>query len=528
MNGKNIVANTYVEVSEKSLRAVNPATGLTLDGEFFKASESLVNDALTAATTAFQSYRSLNKDLKAAFLNAIADEIASLGDELVNRASAESGLPLGRLQGELGRTTGQLRLFANLVAEGSWVDAIIDTALPERQPLPRSDIRRMLIPIGPVVVFGASNFPLAFSVAGGDTASALASGCPVVVKAHPAHYGTSALVGGAIIKAAEKTGMPKGVFSLLYDDGYTIGASLVKHPLSKAVTFTGSFKGGMALINLAQEREQPIPVFAEMGSINPVIFLPKAIENQAEELAKKYAASITLGAGQFCTNPGLLLAVQSPALENFKTVLKESISTVPSATMLTEGIANNYGKLSEEIVSEGGVELLSASTLKNNELQNQSEAKIAQVSAADFIKNPKLREEIFGPYSLLVVAQDIAELEKAIAVLEGQLTVTLMAEKQELQNYQTLVNKLTDKTGRIILNGVPTGVEVCAAMQHGGPFPATNDSRFTSVGSTAIHRFARPLAYQDWEQDLLPDELKDGNPLGIFRTINQKLTKSHE
>jgi alpha-ketoglutaric semialdehyde dehydrogenase len=528
MNGKNIVANTYVEVSEKSLKAVNPATGLTLDGEFFKASESLVNDALTAATTAFQSYRSLNKDLKAAFLNAIADEIASLGDELVNRASAESGLPLGRLQGELGRTTGQLRLFANLVAEGSWVDAIIDTALPERQPLPRPDIRRMLIPIGPVVVFGASNFPLAFSVAGGDTASALASGCPVVVKAHPAHYGTSALVGGAIIKAAEKTGMPKGVFSLLYDDGYTIGASLVKHPLSKAVTFTGSFKGGMALINLAQEREQPIPVFAEMGSINPVIFLPKAIENQAEELAKKYAASITLGAGQFCTNPGLLLAIQSPALENFKTVLKESISAVPSATMLTEGIANNYGKLSEEIVSEGGVELLSASTVKNNELQNQSEAKIAQVSAADFIKNPKLREEIFGPYSLLVVAQDIAELEKAIAVLEGQLTVTLMAEKQELQDYQTLVNKLTDKTGRIILNGVPTGVEVCAAMQHGGPFPATNDSRFTSVGSTAIHRFARPLAYQDWEQDLLPDELKDGNPLGIFRTINQKLTKSHE
>jgi alpha-ketoglutaric semialdehyde dehydrogenase len=528
MNGKNIVANTYTEVNEKSLKAVNPATGLTLDGEFFKANESLVNDALTAATTAFQSYRSLNKDLKAAFLNAIADEIANLGEELVNRASAESGLPLGRLQGELGRTTGQLRLFANLVAEGSWVDAIIDAALPERQPLPRPDIRRMLIPIGPVVVFGASNFPLAFSVAGGDTASALASGCPVVVKAHPAHYGTSALVGGAIIKAAEKTGMPKGIFSLLYDDGYTIGASLVQHPLTKAVTFTGSFKGGMALINLAQQREQPIPVFAEMGSINPVIFLPKAIENQAEELAKKYAASITLGAGQFCTNPGLLLAIQSPALENFKTVLKESISTIPSATMLTEGIANNYGKLSVEIVSEGGVELLSASTVKNSELQNQSEAKIAQVSAVDFIKNPKLREEIFGPYSLLVVAQDIAELEKAIGVLEGQLTITLMAEKQELQDYQTLVNKLTDKTGRIILNGVPTGVEVCAAMQHGGPFPATNDSRFTSVGSTAINRFARPLAYQDWEQELLPDELKDGNPLGIFRTINQKLTKSHE
>ncbi|WP_223191047.1 aldehyde dehydrogenase family protein [Pedobacter roseus] len=299
MNGKNIVASTYVEVNEKSLQAVNPATGLTLEGDFFKASERLVDEALTAATTAFYTYRNLNKDIKAAFLNAIADEIGNLGEELVNRASAESGLPLARLQGELGRTTGQLRLFANVVAEGSWVDAIIDTALPERQPLPRADIRRMLIPIGPVVVFGASNFPLAFSVAGGDTASALASGCPVVVKAHPAHYGTSALVGGAIIRAAEKTGMPKGVFSLLYDDGYNIGAALVQHPLTKAVTFTGSFKGGMALVNLAQQREQPIPVFAEMGSINPVIFLPQAIEKQAEELAKKYAGSITLGQDSF-------------------------------------------------------------------------------------------------------------------------------------------------------------------------------------------------------------------------------------
>jgi len=528
MNGKNIIAGTYSEINEKSLKAVNPATGLTLEGDFFKASQSLVDDALTSATSAFQVYRNLNKDLKAAFLNAIADEITAIGEELVNRASAESGLPLARLQGELGRTTGQLRLFANVVTEGSWVDAIIDTALPERQPLPRPDIRRMLIPIGPVVVFGASNFPLAFSVAGGDTASALAAGCPVVVKAHPAHLGTSALVGGAIVKAAEKTGMPKGIFSLLYDDGYTVGAALVQHPLTKAVTFTGSFKGGMALVNLAQQREQPIPVFAEMGSINPVIFLPQAIENQAEELAKKYAASITLGAGQFCTNPGLLLAVQSPELEKFKTVLKEAIAVIPSATMLTEGIAQNYSKLSAGIVSEGGVALLSASTVKNNELQNQSEAKIAQVSASDFIRNPKLREEIFGPYSLLVVAQNIAELENAVEVLEGQLTATLMADKQELQNYQALINKLTDKTGRIILNGVPTGVEVCAAMQHGGPFPATNDSRFTSVGATAINRFARPLAYQDWEQGLLPDELKNENPLGIFRTVNQKLTKSYE
>lgn len=528
MNGKNIIASAYAEASETCLKAVNPATGLQLKGAFFKASERQVDEALTSAAIAFQSYRNLNKDLKSDFLNAIADEIDNIGEELVNRAAEESGLPLGRLQGELARTTGQLKLFANMVAEGSWVDATIDTAAPERKPLPRPDIRRMLIPIGPVVVFGASNFPLAFSVAGGDTASALASGCPVVVKAHAAHYGTSALVGAAVMNAVEKTGMPKGVFSLLYDDGYTIGASLVRHFLTKAVAFTGSFKGGMALIELAKQREQPIPVFAEMGSINPVVFLPQALENQAEELAKKYAASITLGAGQFCTNPGLMLAVQSPALEKFKYALKEVISTIPSATMLTDRIAENYRKLSGEVINEDGVTLLAVSNVKNNELQSQSEPIIAQVSASNFINNPKLREEIFGPYSLLVVAKDRSELEEAISVLEGQLTVTLMAENDELKSCQSIISKLIDKTGRIILNGVPTGVEVCAAMQHGGPFPATSDGRFTSVGTAAIYRFVRPLAYQDWSQELLPDELKNGNPLGIFRMVNQKLTKEHE
>jgi len=528
MNGRNIVASAYSAANEKVLKAVNPATGLQLEGDFFKASKEAVDDALASAAIAFQSYRNLNKDLKADFLNAIADEIVHIGEDLVNRASAESGLPLIRLQGELARTTGQLRLFANMVAEGSWVDAVIDTALPERKPLPRPDIRRMLIPIGPVVVFGASNFPLAFSVAGGDTASALASGCPVVVKAHPAHYGTSALVGGAVMNAIEKTGMPKGVFSLLYDDGYTIGTDLVRHSLTKAVAFTGSFKGGMALADLAKQRDQPIPVFAEMGSINPVVFLPQAIEKQAEDLAKQYAASITLGAGQFCTNPGLMLAVQSPALEKFKDLLKELISAIPSATMLTEGIANQYRKLSSEVINEDGVALLAVSKIKNSELQSQSEARIAQVSAIDFINNPKLREEIFGPYSLLVEAKDVSELEAAISVLEGQLTITLMAEKEELKDHQRLISKLIDKTGRIILNGVPTGVEVCGAMQHGGPFPASSDGRFTSVGSAAIYRFVRPLAYQNWDQHLFPDELKDGNPMGIYRTVNQKLTKEHE
>jgi len=528
MNGKNIIASTHVDANEKNLNAINPASGLAIEGDFFKAGKSLVEQALTSATEAFQTYKLLNKDLKAAFLNAVADEIAAITEELVKRAAEESGLPLPRLQGEVGRTTGQLRLFANLVAEGSWVNAIIETAQPDRQPLPKSDIRRMMIPIGPVVVFGASNFPLAFSVAGGDTASALASGCPVVVKAHPAHYGTSALVGEAIMKAVEKTNMPKGVFSMLYDDGYEIGAALVKHPLTKAVTFTGSFKGGMALLKLADEREIPIPVFAEMGSINPVIFLPEALENQAEQLAKKYAASISLGAGQFCTNPGLMLAIESPALTTFKKSLAEAIATIPSATMLTSGIADNYNRLAADVINSDKASILGISNLTNKDLENQSQALVAEISAAEFIKNPKFREEIFGPYSLLVVAKDLLELESAISSLDGQLTTTLMADKDELKNYSSLINKLTDKTGRIILNGVPTGVEVCASMQHGGPFPATNDSRFTSVGSTAVYRFVRPLAYQDWEQDLLPDELKDGNPLNIFRTVNQKLTKADE
>lgn len=525
MIGKNIVASEYAVLNDPTLKAINPATGLLLDGEFSKAGDQQVNDALVLATEAFLAYRIINKDKKAAFLNAIADEIASLGEVLVKRASEESGLPLARLQGELGRTTGQLRLFANLVSEGSWVDAVIDPALPDRQPMPRSDIRKMLTPIGPVVVFGASNFPLAFSVAGGDTASALASGCPVIVKAHPAHYGTSALVGDAIVKAVEKTGMPKGVFSLLYDDGYEIGRNLVLHPLTKAVTFTGSYHGGMALVKLAQERKEPIPVFAEMGSVNPVFLLPQALENQAEELAKKYAASITMGAGQFCTNPGLMLAIASPALEKFKSALTEAISLVPSATMLTPGIAENFNKLSAAVGEEKGVEYIAVSKVKNNELVNQSEAKVAQVDALTFIENPKLHQEIFGPYSLLIVAKDIKELESVVAVLEGQLTVTLMADQNELSGYQSLINSLTLKTGRIILNGVPTGVEVCAAMQHGGPFPATNDSRFTSVGSGAIFRFVRPIAYQDWTQALLPDELKDGNPMGIYRMVNQQLTK---
>jgi alpha-ketoglutaric semialdehyde dehydrogenase len=525
MIGKNIIASEYIDRNEKSFSAIAPSTGAELEGAFFNASEKDVNEALSAATEAHLVYKNVSKQSKSAFLRAIATEIELISDALVNRASAESGLPVARLQGEIGRTTSQLRLFANLVEEGSWVNAIIDLAQPERKPFPKSDVRRMMVPLGPVVVFGASNFPLAFSVAGGDTASALAAGCSVIVKAHPAHPGTSALVGGAIARAVEKTGMPPGIFSMLFDDGYSVGSQLVAHPEVKAVCFTGSYHGGMALVKIAQERKQPIPVFAEMGSINPVVLLPRALDDSAEAIATSFAGSITLGAGQFCTNPGLLLAVQSDSLQKFMDKLSILISEIPSATMLTPGIFNNYHEHLQSILLGEEIKVLGRSVVLNGEALNQSMACIVKASAATFLRSPHLQEEIFGPYSLLVVAENLAQLQEVAEMLQGQLTVTIMAAENELSEHKALINRLTDITGRIILNGVPTGVEVCAAMQHGGPFPATNDSRFTSVGSTAVYRFVRPLAWQDWDNELLPDELKDGNPLDIFRLTDNKWTK---
>jgi len=525
INGNNIIACNYIPVDRESFNAFDPSTGGQLEGDFYKADTLTVNNALNAATAAFKVYKHIAPANKARFLRAIAAEISALGETLINRAAAESGLPFARLTGEMGRTTGQLNMFASLVEEGSWVDAVIDTAQPERSPLPKPDIRRMYLPVGPVVVFGASNFPLAFSVAGGDTASALAAGCPVIVKAHPAHPGNSALVGQAISNAAKQTGMPDGVFSLLYDDGYTVGAALVKHEQTKAVAFTGSYTGGMALLKMAQERKSPIPVFTEMGSINPVILLPSILAAQAEPLAAKYAASITLGAGQFCTNPGLILAVKSDGLDRFMLALRNAIATTPSATMLTAGIWKNYQSLSGKIVTGPGIRLLAKSAAINTEKINQSVAAIATVPANEFIANKKYSEEIFGPWSLVVACDDMEQLQQVIGSLEGQLTTTVMAEKDELPKYIDILNALAAISGRVILNNVPTGVEVCAAMQHGGPFPATSDSRFTSVGTGAVYRFVRPIAWQDWEDSLLPPELQAANPLKIWRQVDNNFTK---
>jgi alpha-ketoglutaric semialdehyde dehydrogenase len=523
METRNLIGYEYI-TGGKAFRAINPATGKELDEAFNAARLDDVDKAMSLADEAFATYSLTDGQTKAAFLRSIAEEIMAIGDALIEQAMAESGLPAARLQGERGRTTGQLNMYANLLEEGSWVEAVIDTAIPDRQPLPRADIRKMMVPIGPAVVFGASNFPLAFSVAGGDTCSALAAGCPVVVKAHPAHPGTSALVAGAIKKAAQSNDLPEGVFSILYDDGYAIGEALVKHPKTKIVTFTGSLKGGMALVKMAQEREEPIPVFAEMGSINPMVLLPKALENRTEELAKLFVA-ITNNAGQFCTQPGLLLAVQSEGLEKFKTALSAAIADVSSSTMLTPGICDNFNKLSAGMLADEAVTVVAKSEKLDEVNINQGLALVTEISATNFLADEKFKEEVFGPYTMLVVADDIAELEQVVNSLQGQLTASVMAEKEELAQYKNITDKLAKLSGRVILNGPPTGVEVGNAIQHGGPYPSTSDSRFTSVGTGAIKRFVRPVCWQNWDTDLLPDELKDGNPLGIWRLFNGEMTK---
>lgn len=518
MHGNNRIGFELSDKGTATLQSFNPATAEARAGQFKGATVEEIEAAMTKAEIAFDAYRQTSPEQRAKFLEAIADEILNLGDELVHAAMEESALPEGRIVGERGRTMGQLKLFASLLRDGAWVEATIDTAQPDREPLPKPDIRKMLRPIGPVVVFTASNFPLAFSTAGGDTASALASGCPVVVKAHNSHLQTNELVSDAIAKAAEKTGMPDGVYSSLAGEGFELGTTLVKHPKTKAVAFTGSLGGGMALYKMAIERDEPIPVFAEMGSINPVIFLPEKLKAEANDLAKTYAGSITLGVGQFCTNPGLLIGIEGAELDQFCDTLANEISASAAATMLNEGIAKSYSKNKETSLTQNGVKLISSN---NGETpRNGANAAVARVSAIDFLSNPNLQHEVFGPYSLVVTCQDQSQLDEVIAQLTGQLTITFMGSEKDFVSFEKQIQAAEKKTGRLIYNGVPTGVEVCASMQHGGPFPAATDSRFTSVGSDAIKRFARPVAFQNAPQFLLPVELKNENPNGIWRSVD--------
>lgn len=483
----------------------------------------VVEEVLNRAHVAFLSYKNLSGKKKAAFLRAIADEIEALGIELVNTAMRETNLPEARIVNERGRTTGHCRMFADLVEDGSWVDARVDSALPDRMPAPKPDMRKMLVPIGPVVVFGAANFPLAYSTAGGDTASALAAGCPVIVKAHPAHLETSKLVAAAIEKATIKTGMPQGVFQHVHGEGFEIGQALVKHPFTKAVGFTGSLAGGKALFDLANQRPEPIPVFAEMSSINPVVLLPETLSRDAIKTASQLAASITLGVGQFCTNPGLIIAVDDAALNLFIQALASEIQKALPGTMLHQGIADNYSKRLTQTLAQKGVKTEGQTTIQGN--YSQGTPLVASVSADTFLQNPTLSEEVFGPFSLIVKCKNFEELTKVVSRGHGQLTATIIGDEAEISKHKVLINVLIEKAGRLIINGVPTGVEVCPAQMHGGPYPATTDSRFTAVGTDAIKRFVRPVAFQNFPESLLPNELKTDNPLGIWRIFNGEFKK---
>lgn len=460
---------------------------------------------------AFEAYKQVTPAQRAAFLEAIAAAIEQQRETLVQTAGEETNLPAARLNAELTRTTNQLQLFADFIKEGSWVDAVIDT---------KPNIRRMLLPVGPVIVFGASNFPFAFSTAGGDTASVLAAGATVVIKGHPAHPRTSLLVFTAMQQAIAAADMPE--YTVQHVTDVHLGKELVLHPLTTGVGFTGSLQGGKALMEYAAQRETPIPVFAEMSSINPVVFYPDALASQAAQLAQTFAASVTLGMGQFCTNPGLLIALESDALENFLQLLGEAIAGSIPQRMLHSGIQQAYVKGRAHMLAQEGVTLISETTPPEEDAASPA---LVRTTAKAFMGNNSLREELFGPYSLVVTCKDKEELIAVLKSLNGQLTTTIIGTEKDTAQWQDLIALQATLAGRVILNQPPTGVEVCAAMIHGGPFPATSDQRFTSVGTSAVKRWLRPVCFQNFPDSMLPDALKSNNPLGIWRTVDNQFSR---
>jgi NADP-dependent aldehyde dehydrogenase len=502
----------------------NPETGTRIDPDYYGASAEDVDLAANLAEEAFAIYAKLPGAEKGRFLRHIAMGIESIAPELVERAHQETALPEKRLQGEMARTVNQLRLFAQVVEEGSWAMARIDPAEPHRTPLPRADIRSVLRPLGPVAVFGASNFPLAFSVAGGDTASALAAGNPVIVKAHSAHPGTSEMVGQVICRSLRECGLPAGIFALIFGSGATVGLALVQHPAIKAVGFTGSLTAGKALMQLAAERPEPIPCFMEMSSTNPVFVLPEALRTRGAEIAKGLFTSFTLGVGQFCTKPGLIFLPRNEDADALVAELVASVRQAAPSPMLTEGICKSYKSGVAQRQEHGGVEILAQTSPEAAGAVHVSPV-LFQIKGSEMLRDPELMKEIFGPSTLIVRYTDRQELMTLTYTLEGQLTATLHGTDADIESFSDLVGLLERKAGRLVVNGFPTGVEVCHAMVHGGPYPATSDSRHTSVGTQAIYRFARPVCYQDFPQAALPDELKDENPLGIWRLVNGAYTR---
>jgi alpha-ketoglutaric semialdehyde dehydrogenase len=515
MKGESIIGAGFVRGTQGEFRAVDPSTGAEIEPAFGLAGADDVARACGLAWDAFDAYRATAPTARAAFLERIAQNILDIGDELIVRAMQESGLPRARLEGERGRTVGQLRLFATTVREGSWMDLRIDEAVPTRQPLPRSDLRQRHIGLGPVAVFGASNFPLAFSVAGGDTASALAAGCPVVVKAHGAHPGTSELVGRAVQAAVRDCSLPQGVFSMVFASN-EVAIALVTDARIKAVGFTGSRRGGLALVAAANARPEPIPVYAEMSSINPVFLLPGAMARRAASIGQNFIASLTMGSGQFCTNPGLVLALDGPDADAFIAAAADAMGGHVGSTMLTPGIHGAYCAGVERLRGVSGVTTAARGQAGSGPHAGQS-ARFT-TSAAAFLADPAMQDEIFGASSLVVLCRDVEEMRRVTEGLEGQLTATLQMEDEDIAHAQALLPALERRAGRILVNGYPTGVEVSDAMVHGGPFPATSDARGTSVGTLAIRRFLRPVCYQDFPAALLPAPLAE--PEAYPRRVN--------
>ena len=525
LHGRQMIGFSTSAEGGKTLQGFNPTTGETLMPHFREATLDEIDAAARLGAAAAKPFQKTGAERRAEFLEAVAEQIETLGDQLIERGVTETALPEARLVGERGRTIGQLKMFADLIREGSWVEARIDTALPDRQPLPRPDLRRMLVPVGPVAVFGASNFPLAFSVAGGDTASAWAAGCPVIVKAHPAHPGVSELVGRAVIAAASACDMPDGVFSMVHGSSHQVGQALVSHPAISAVGFTGSFAGGKALFDLAAQRPEPIPVYAEMGSSNPVFVLPGAARARSEQIAQGLVSSVTLGAGQFCTNPGLTVLLQSEESRSLLSRAAELFADGPACTLVHPSIKQAYDRALEEVSAIDRLEVAARASAAGPLADTDARTTLLETDAVTFLENPRLGEEIYGPTTVAVVCQDREELLELAESLQGHLTATIHGEEEELAANSDLLEVLQAKAGRVIFNGFPTGVEVSPAMQHGGPYPATTDSRSTSVGTAAIQRFVRPVCWQGFPSTALPVELRDENERGIWRLVDGKPTR---
>lgn len=499
-HGKHLIAGEWVATDDRF--SSQPAQGPS--HEFASGTVELIDRAAQAAEQAFWSFGYSTREERAQFLDAIADEIEARADAITEIGTQESGLPVGRLQGERGRTTGQLRLFASHIRQGDYLDRRVDPALPDRQPAPRPDIRMIERPIGPVAVFGASNFPLAFSTAGGDTAAALAAGCPVIVRGHSAHPGTGEIIAEAIHAAIQKTGMHPGVFSLIQGGGNAVGAALVQHPLIKAVGFTGSLAGGRALFDLCAQRPEPIPFFGELGSVNPMFLMPQAMAARAAELGQGWAGSLTMGAGQFCTNPGISVVLDGPDADAYTQAAVDALRQVEAQTMLTDGIAQAYRDGQQRFDSRNSVTPL---------LVTESQDRVAlpnlyQTTGANYLQDHGLGDEVFGPLGLIVRVGSLDEMLELARGFEGQLTATIHMDDGDLDDARKLVPILERKAGRVLVNGFPTGVEVVDAMVHGGPYPASTNFGATSVGTMAIRRFLRPVSYQNMPAALLPEDLR--------------------